>query len=77
MISGMTHPSASRSLQLSDIDYTADEGSETGRAVIMGSLSVISTALDNAVLLYLAAARLAAMRGGNATLEVVLDPTLL
>ncbi|OAN30832.1 hypothetical protein A4X17_04545 [Plantibacter sp. H53] len=67
MISGLTHPSASRTMMLSAVDFH-DETSN--RALITADPAVIVHAIDAAFQFHVAALRLASVRGGNATMAL-------
>ncbi|NUJ88336.1 hypothetical protein HOW07_09975 [Plantibacter sp. MCCC 1A11337] len=63
MISGLTHPSASRTMTLSAVDFQDDT---SNRALFTADPAVIVHATDAALRFHLAALRLASVRGGNA-----------
>jgi hypothetical protein len=66
-ISGLTHPSVTRSIAASDVELVTED--PVTRARFTANLSMVNTALDAAVLARLAALRLVAERGGVPELE--------
>jgi hypothetical protein len=66
-ISGLSHPSLTRSISASDIEMLSD--APTSGALFTANWTVVAMALDAAMLARIAALRLAARRGQNPRIE--------
>lgn len=76
LVSGLTHPSASRAVMMSVVEEKGDAGNGVMNAELTASISMTNSALDAALLLHWHALELAAARGGRADVSFQAGPDL-
>jgi hypothetical protein len=74
MLSGLSHPSASRSMMMSELT-SFGEKEDVVRAKFTARPSVVGLGLDSGTTMLITALRLTAERGGDKSLEVPLAPS--
>lgn len=76
IVSGLTHPSASRSLAMSAVEELGESAEGIIRAQFTASPSMTTTAIDAALMLYWTALELTAKRGARAEVKFSAPPGL-
>lgn len=72
LVSGLSHPSASRSIMASNIEQLGDSNDGSVRALFTARTDIVNNAVEAAFLMYREASELVAIRGNNREFEFTL-----